>query len=152
MNHSIATTSPRLLLVDDNPAIHQDFQKILGRKTEVVSELSQVEEALFEKPQSVVGCVSFRLDSAHQGQEALAMVEKALEANDPYSLVFMDIRMPPGWDGIETVERIWKVASDLQVVLCSAYSDYSWDDLIRRFGHTDNLPCSSLVLPVNAGS
>ena len=139
MSTTNSSNNPRLLLVDDNAAIHQDFRKILGGSSSENSEFQDLEEALFEKPKSVVGRVSFRLDSAYQGQEALALVQQSLAANDPYALVFMDIRMPPGWDGVETIERIWQVCPDLQIVLCSAYSDYTWDDLIQRFGHTDNL-------------
>ena len=139
MTSTESTHSPRLLLVDDNAAIHQDFRKILGGAAAENSQFHELEEALFEKPQPVIGRIAFRLDSAYQGQEALALVQKAIADNDPYTLVFMDIRMPPGWDGVETIERIWQICADLQVVLCSAYSDYTWDDLIRKFGHTDNL-------------
>jgi two-component system cell cycle sensor histidine kinase/response regulator CckA len=139
MSSTPSNTAPRVLVVDDNAAIHQDFRKILNGPASENSPLHDLEATLFEKPKSVIGRVSFRLDSAYQGQEALALVQQAIAANDPYVLVFMDIRMPPGWDGVETIERIWQVCPDLQVVLCSAYSDYTWDDLIRRFGHTDNL-------------
>ncbi|MEK7780376.1 MAG: GGDEF domain-containing response regulator, partial [Verrucomicrobiota bacterium] len=89
-------TSPRLLLVDDNAAIHQDFRKILSGPVADDSQFNEIEAALFENPKPVIGRVSFRLDSAYQGQEALAMVQKAIADNDPYTLVFMDIRMPPG--------------------------------------------------------
>jgi PAS domain S-box-containing protein len=139
MSNPPTNLAPRVLLVDDNAAIHQDFRKILSGPAAENSSLHEFEEALFEKPKTVVGRVTFRLDSAYQGQEALALVQQAIAAKDPYVLVFMDIRMPPGWDGVETIERIWQVCPDLQMVLCSAYSDYTWDDLIRRFGHTDNL-------------
>jgi two-component system cell cycle sensor histidine kinase/response regulator CckA len=139
MSSTPSNTAPRVLVVDDNAAIHQDFRKILSGPASENSPLHDLEATLFEKPKSVIGRVSFRLDSAYQGQEALALVQQAIAANDPYVLVFMDIRMPPGWDGVETIERIWQVCPDLQMVLCSAYSDYTWDDLIRRFGHTDNL-------------
>ncbi|HEV2331054.1 MAG TPA: ATP-binding protein, partial [Verrucomicrobiae bacterium] len=47
--------------------------------------------------------------------------------------------MPPGWDGVETIDRLWKVYPPIQAVVCTAYSDYSWHDIIGRFGHTDNL-------------
>lgn len=131
--------APRLLLVDDNAAIHEDFKKILATPAKAVSELEDFEADIFEKPKNLIERLAFRLDSAFQGQEALALVEKSLADNDPYVLAFMDIRMPPGWDGVETIERIWKVCPELQMVICSAYSDYTWEDLIRRFGHTDNL-------------
>jgi PAS domain S-box-containing protein len=139
MNGLSPKKSPRLLLVDDNAAIHEDFKKILATPAQANSALDDFEAALFEKPRNVIERVSFRLDSAFQGQEALALVEKSLVDNDPYALAFMDIRMPPGWDGVETIERIWKICPELQMVICSAYSDYTWEDLISRFGHTDNL-------------
>ncbi|MGC3959031.1 MAG: ATP-binding protein [Verrucomicrobiota bacterium] len=139
MSRSLPPKTPRLLLVDDNAAIHQDFKKILATPAQAASELEDFEAALFQKPKSLIERVSFRMDSAFQGQEALALVQQSLAANDPYTLAFMDIRMPPGWDGVETIERIWQICPDLQMVICSAYSDYTWEDLIQRFGHTDNL-------------
>ncbi len=135
---TITTAAPRILVIDDNPAIHDDFRKILGGRAASGTPLGQVEAELFGEPAKAER-VSFRIDSASQGQEGLALVEQAVQANDPYSLAFVDIRMPPGWDGVETIERIWRVSPDLQAVICTAYSDYSWDDIIGRFGHTDNL-------------
>jgi len=81
----------------------------------------------------------FDIDSAYQGQEGLALVEKSLIEQRPYSMAFVDVRMPPGWDGIETIQHIWKCHPDLQVVICTAYSDHSWDEIIRRLGKSDSL-------------
>ena len=61
------------------------------------------------------------------------------QENDPYVLAFVDIRMPPGWDGVETLEHLWECWPELQAVICTAYSDYSWDDMTRRLGQTDSL-------------
>jgi len=47
------------------------------------------------------------------------------------------VRMPPGWDGIETISRLWEVDPDLQVVICTAYSDYSWEETLEKLGHAD---------------
>jgi two-component system, cell cycle sensor histidine kinase and response regulator CckA len=129
----------RLLIIDDNPAIHEDFRKILGAPTSAAERLDDVEAALFGEAAATPGRAEFRIDSAHQGKEALALVQQAVAAGDPYALAFVDVRMPPGWDGIETLEHIWKVAPELQAVICTAYSDYSWDDITRRFGSIDNL-------------
>src|ERR1051326_1170424 len=49
------------------------------------------------------------------------------------------MRMPPGWDGIETIEKIWKKDPSLEIVICTAYSDHSWADVLRRLGRTDRL-------------
>jgi PAS domain S-box-containing protein len=130
---------PRILIVDDNPAIHEDFGKILGAKSDAQARLEDVEAALFGEGSGGADRDGFRIESAHQGKEALELVQKALDDGDPYVMAFIDVRMPPGWDGIETTERIWQRCPELQVVICTAYSDYSWDDMTRRLGHTDNL-------------
>jgi two-component system, cell cycle sensor histidine kinase and response regulator CckA len=139
MNTANPHFAPRILVIDDNVAIHEDFQKILGGKSAPVSRLNRVEEELFGAPAKSAPRVPFRIDCASQGQEALMLLERSLAANDPYALAFVDIRMPPGLDGIETIERMWQICPDLQAVICTAYSDYSWDEIINRFGHTDNL-------------
>ncbi len=139
MNLTPSESSPRILIVDDNPAIHEDFRKILGVKSESQSKLEDVEAALFGSAGSASDRRGFRIESAHQGKEALEQVQRALEQGDPFVMAFVDVRMPPGWDGIETLERIWQCSPELQAVICTAYSDYSWDDMTRRLGRTDNL-------------
>jgi len=129
----------RILIVDDNPAIHDDFRKILGAKTAAQSHLENVESALFGVAELSPDRVNFRIDSAFQGQEAFELVKKSVAEGDPYVLAFVDVRMPPGWDGIETLENIWKCAPEIQAVVCTAYSDYSWDEMTQRLGQTDNL-------------
>jgi len=130
--------APRVLVVDDNTAIHDDFRKILCA---VNPEVGQLENELFAETTKtkVVERIPFRLDVASQGQEGLSHVERAIQDNDPYTLAFVDVRMPPGWDGLETIERIWRICPEMQIVICSAYSDFSWDEIIARFGYTDNL-------------
>ena len=81
----------------------------------------------------------FEIDSAFQGEEGLEKMLAAKEADRPYALAFVDVRMPPGWDGIETIRRLWEADSDLQVVVCTAYSDYSWDETIQKLGQSDRL-------------
>jgi PAS domain S-box-containing protein len=132
-------SEPRILIVDDNPAIHEDFRKILGGRSESQAHLDHIEARIFGGSSDTIERPGIRIDSAHQGQEALAMIQKALQEGDPYVLAFVDVRMPPGWDGIETLERIWQCAPEMQAVICTAYSDYSWDDMTRRLGQTDNL-------------
>ena len=139
MNTPSTNSTPRILVVDDNTAIHEDFQKILGGRPSPASRLDNVAAELFGEPKRVAERMSFRLDCASQGQEALILVERSLQAKDPYALAFVDIRMPPGLDGVETIQRIWEICPDMQAVICTAYSDYSWDEIIGRFGHADNL-------------
>src|ERR1700728_3428074 len=129
----------RILIVDDNRAIHEDFRKILlGR--EVDENLQELEATLFGRVVSAVDTPGvFQLESAYQGAEALALVQRSHDDHRPYSVAFVDMRMPPGWDGLETIEHLWDVDPEIQIVICSAYSDYDWQDLIRRLGRSDKL-------------
>lgn len=132
----------RILVIDDNRAIHEDYRKILELKAKN-SELDEL-EALFLGGQKTEGCgisvdtqtngcQKFAVDSAYQGEEGLALVKKSIEVNDPYAVVFVDMRMPPGWDGLQTIEHIWQVDPEVQIVICTAFSDHSWDEITKRF-------------------
>jgi DNA-binding LytR/AlgR family response regulator len=126
----------RVLIVDDNRAIHGDFQKILAPGK--ISDKGQaMEEALFGAPTDRRNPIRFELDSAYQGQEAREKVERAVAEGKPYAVAFVDIRMPPGWDGVETTARIWEVDPEIHVVICTAYSDYSWDKMGDKLWHSD---------------
>ena len=128
----------RLLVVDDLPAIHEDFRKILAGPG-VPTATRTAAAALFDDEPPASSTVEFALDFALQGQEALTMVRAAVAAGSPYALAFVDVRMPPGWNGIETVRHLWTADPALQVVLCTAYSDFSWAETTRELGHTDSL-------------
>jgi PAS domain S-box-containing protein len=66
-------------------------------------------------------------------------VQAKVAEGQPYALAFVDVRMPPGWDGVETIKQLWQVDPNLQVVICTAYSDYSWTDIYAKLGHSDSL-------------
>jgi two-component system sensor histidine kinase/response regulator len=136
----IASLPPnlRILIVDDNAAIHGDFRKILCPGAEPEAGLDALEAALFEHAQPRHRAPDFQLDSAYQGQEALTMVRGALADRRPYAMAFVDVRMPPGWDGMETIARLWEVDPQLQIVVCTAYVDYSWEELRARVSQPDN--------------
>ena len=128
----------RILLIDDTPSIHDDFRKILMPAVDSDQALDDMESALFgstAKTQTPV----FELHSAYGGEEGLQLLITAMAQQQPYALAFVDMRMPQGWDGAKTIEELWKVAPDLQVVVCTAYSDYSWDDLLERLNGHDRL-------------
>jgi two-component system cell cycle sensor histidine kinase/response regulator CckA len=124
-------TNHRILVVDDNQAIHADFRKILSLDAKV--EAFEDEEAkVFGREAAKPQRVPFELDFAFQGQEALTLVQAAVAAGRRYAMVFMDVRMPPGWDGLETTLKLWECDPDLQMVICTAYSDYSWDEMSAK--------------------
>jgi diguanylate cyclase (GGDEF)-like protein len=127
------------LIVDDNRAIHEDFRKIL-LNPEADDALQALDAALFSNGNAAsIPPVEFRVDSAYQGREALALVERSIRDGRPYSVAFIDMRMPPGWNGLETIERLWAVDPKLQMVICSAYSDNDWTHVFERLGRSDKL-------------
>jgi PAS domain S-box-containing protein len=129
----------RILIIDDNPAIHEDFRKILSPASSGRPAVNRLAAALFNEAQPAAPTMNFELDSAYQGQEGLEMVKKALAEDRPYAMAFVDVRMPPGWDGVETIAHIWAVCPQLQIVVCTAYSDYSWEEFQAKVGQPDNL-------------
>jgi len=133
-----AVKKRRILIIDDQEAIHDDYRKIICAAKQRNSALSEVESELFGDVQAEAAPDDlYDVDSAYQGQDAVALVEKSLAAGKPYAVAFVDIRMPPGWDGIQTVREIWAIDPEILIVLCSAYSDYSWEDIVRELGRTD---------------
>jgi diguanylate cyclase (GGDEF)-like protein len=131
----------RILIIDDNAAIHLDFRKVLGAQAEHAAQaaLDVLEANLFGETAVAAVRPNFEIDSAHQGQEGVAMVGQALAEGRPYAMAFVDMRMPPGWDGLKTIEHLWATDPDVQVVICSAHTDYDWTEVVERLGHSDKL-------------
>ncbi|MCW8407826.1 EAL domain-containing protein [Legionella sp. PATHC035] len=136
----------QIMIIDDNPSIHQDFIKVLSASN-TRSELNHLDKQLFDDEASsanpydpeIEGFLpKFIFTSACQGQEAINKIQEDLKEGIHYALAFVDIRMPPGWDGIETIKHMWKIDPDIQVVICTAYSDYSWEETVKKLGMGDN--------------
>lgn len=131
----------RVLIVDDNAEIHQDIRRVLETRKKDDEGLTDLEADIFdeEEDDTTSGGTELELDSAYQGQEGLELVKKSLDEGRPYAMAFVDMRMPPGWDGLETVQHIWEVDSKIEVVICTAFSDNPWDEVISTIGHNDKL-------------
>ena len=145
MESSSEVDNRRILIVDDNAAIHEDFTKILPNQPEELDSFDDLEKGLFGDMEDYDAAPSgpdpayYELSHAYQGEEAFKLVEKAESENKPFSLIFMDVRMPPGWDGIETIKKIWERWPEIEMVICTAYSDYSWEKILQKVGTTDQL-------------
>jgi two-component system NtrC family sensor kinase len=133
-------TPTKVLVVDDNHAIHADFSKILTRSPAPLG-LDNLERRALGgmSPSAHLEFPVYEIESAFQGAEAFARVQTAVSSDRHYALAFVDMRMPPGWDGLQTIERLWSVDPSLQVVICSAYSDYDWDEVLGRLNRPDKL-------------
>ena len=139
MTTSLFPKNSRILVIDDNQAIHADFKKILQQSDPLSAGFDAAGAELFGETSAPAVSVSFEVDSAHSGEEGLALVQAALAKGRPYALAFVDVRMAPGWNGIETTAHICKHDPDIQIVICTAYSDYSWEEMIQKLGQSDRL-------------
>src|ERR1700737_4831715 len=129
----------RILVIDDNRAIHEDIRKILITSSSLRDDLDQDEAALFGDTTVKFRLPIFEIDSAYQGRKVVDLIKKSLLEDRPYALAFVDVRMPPGLDGIETIRRIWEKYPDLQIVICTAFSDYSWEEMLKTLGYSDRM-------------
>jgi len=141
MNNGEKKMIHRILVIDDNPSIHRDFETILlENKDKDSTEMDTLRAELFGRSaHKSTPKNKYELDFASQGKEGHEKIKQALSQNLPYELAFVDMRMPPGWDGLETIEQIWKTDPNVQVVICTAYSDYSWEEISQRLGRSENL-------------
>jgi two-component system chemotaxis sensor kinase CheA len=144
-----ASDHQRILIVDDTLSIHRDFARILGSQPTDDS-IDELEALLLSDPRKPAAeatpATTFELSFASQGQQALALVSAGLAAGTRFALAFVDMRMPPGWNGLETIEQLWNADPDLQVVICSAYSDHSWKDIREQLGRRGGLWQNGLLI------
>jgi len=140
IREALCISNRRILVIDDNEAIHRDFRKVLGEEDSVAGQ-----EALDVLESELLGATVrqqmpvFEVDSAFQGEEGVHMAETALRDGRPYAVAFVDMRMPPGWDGLKTIEHLWNADPGVQVVICSAHTDYEWNEVMERLNHSDKL-------------
>ena len=128
----------RILIVDDNPDIHRDIEKCLAGPAKPGA-LQALEREMFGSGASESAHPVYEIVSAHQGEQGVAACAQALREDRRFSAAFVDMRMPPGIDGLETIERLWKLDPGLQVILCTAFSDYSWKQISGRLGRRDDM-------------
>jgi predicted signal transduction protein with EAL and GGDEF domain len=138
LRNTCVETNRRVLVVDDNPAIHEDISKSLAATGAGLQELDALEASLFGTGPAQADA-GFEITSAFQGAEALAMVTAARAEGRPFALAFVDVRMPPGMDGVETTARLLEADPELNVVICSAYSDHSWEEMAARVCSADRV-------------
>jgi diguanylate cyclase (GGDEF)-like protein len=141
MNTDPQNFNRRILVIDDTESIHEDFRKVLCESADLAPGLDDAEAELFGSrptPRKLPS-VKFELSFAHQGEEGVRLAQQARDTGAPFALVFVDMRMPPGWDGLRTIEELWKTDPDVQTVICTAFSDHSWDEISDRLGQSDRL-------------
>lgn len=137
MNDPMQEKNRKILIIDDNEAIHNDFDKILSEEVNSKSEMKDLMLAVLGEESSTKTEEPYELQHAYQGRDGFELVKESCQEGFPFALAFVDIRMPPGWDGIETIQHIWEVDPNIEIVICTAYSDYRWEEVNKKLKHHD---------------
>lgn len=128
----------RILAVDDNDKIISLYQEILMPKQN--SQINDLASCLFDfAPSEPADRTIYTVETAKSGQEAIDMLSYHKDQTKTFDMVFMDIRMPPGMDGVETVTRLWAIDPGLHVAICTAFSDYLHEEISNRLPKADQL-------------
>lgn len=128
-----------LLIIDDNHSLHRDYQAVLcpDQRGEGETKLDELEELLLGDSSTSSNRRrerNFNIQSTYQGEEAYDLVLRHLAKGIRYPLAFVDMRMPPGWDGLETIKKLRQADPDMLFVIVTAYSDYSEEEIEEELG------------------
>ncbi|HBC88052.1 MAG TPA: hypothetical protein DCZ94_13970 [Lentisphaeria bacterium] len=137
----------RILIVDDQQDLREQLAKLLlrsGKKNETLSLVQQMRSKLLGESPDVLeeGASeeqSYVVDTAEQGEIALEMVKKSLTKEEPYAVMFLDMRMPPGWDGLKTAKAIRDVDKNIEIVIMTAYADHDQKQIADTVGTPEKL-------------
>ena len=128
-------SNKRILFVDNQRSIHDDYRTILNPQDTTGEALGDDEAFLFGgETTTKTSPEAYELESAYQGHEAVELVQQSVANNQNFAMAFVDVRMPPGMDGIQTIAEMWRIDPRIQVVICTAFSDYPWDTIRCRLG------------------
>ena len=123
----------KVLSIDDEQSVHDTYRAILC-EDELGTELDDLFDVISSQKKTDSSEMRYHLDNELSGQAGFQRVEQALEAGDPYVVGFIDMRMPPGWDGLKTAEMIRQIDPDVRIILITAYADYELSEIRERIG------------------
>jgi len=130
----------RILVVDDEPKILDELKKVLAPNEVVDQELKELEGRLFgQSAQDGSPKHTYEVHCCLQGDDALQAVQDALDNGKPFAVAFLDVRMPPGPDGVWTAEHIRRIDPNIQIVMMTGYSDFDTSEIVHRVPPEDKL-------------
>lgn len=135
---------PRLLVVDDDLGVIAAYRLVLEKVTDRRAAQSMfgidaLETELFGPKAAQEPQQEWRITFLDQGIDAVKAVQWAVDDGDPFSAIFLDVRMPPGIDGYEAAERIRKLDPSVHIVIVTGYSDYTYEDFLEIAGPPSQL-------------
>ena len=124
----------RVLIADDDEQILECYQGAFGRSevTSTMATLDSLEADLFDPKTDLKETPEFDVVSCSQGEDAITLAEQAAQEDHPFDVVILDVRMPPGIDGVEAGTRIRKLDPNVEIVFVTGFSDISREELAKR--------------------
>ncbi len=138
---ALLMNNDRVLIIDDDPEIQNAYRAILAPGDEGENTFGNQLNLLMGQTQNdeITAPLQFTLDFASQGPEGVDKAASACETNNPFAVAFIDIRMPPGFDGMETAARIRRIDANIEIVIVTAYSDRSREEIVQTVGAPEKL-------------
>lgn len=141
---TISDLIPRILVVDDDRRVIDSYRMVFGGgqlADREEAELDVMFDDLFDTADATGAAPKAGplVTYCQQGLDAVRAVEEAMARGERYGVAFIDIRMPPGIDGVETAHRIRSIDPDLYIVIVTAYSDYHPNDIAAAIRPADKL-------------
>jgi signal transduction histidine kinase/DNA-binding NarL/FixJ family response regulator len=144
------TINTRVLIIDDEEIVRDNIEEILIPKripqNELISNASSILFGEIEVDEKIINSSSngnipsFLVDKATNGMEGVEMIKTSIKENNPYAVIFLDMRMP-GWDGLETATHIREVDTKVEIIIVTAYSDRSIEEIVEKLGQNVGYHC-----------
>ncbi len=130
----------KILIIDDDRSIHEDFLKVLNplqnSQENVINDLS---ERIFSNSTQRSVFPHYEIHSVFGGKQAIEIVKKSVLENSPFALMFVDVKMGDDMDGIATIQALRKIDSNIETVICSAYAAYTLEEIVSKIPRPDKL-------------
>jgi len=127
-----STNTNRVLVVDDDQLLIDEYLRCFGTDFEpdlAITTLTDLEKVLFGEETDERGAARFEVDARSQGDAAIKAVLDACKTGNPYAIVFIDVRLPPGMDGIEAAKKIREIDPNINIVVVTGSLGTGQEDL-----------------------
>ena len=124
----------RLLAIDDDSKVLDAYNALFQPGSNWMDALAMLAGGEPKRGEDEDEEFEFQLECQLSGKLGVESLRKALEEQNPFSVVFLDMRMPNGWSGLETAREIRKLDENIRIVLVSAYTDYSLKEIRAEIG------------------
>ena len=134
MNTQANAESIRVLIADDDEHILDCYREAFGESepNEYVDTLNALDAELFDQEDDAGDVPTFEVVACSQGEDAISLAREAANDGHPFDVVILDVRMPPGLDGVEAGSQIREIDPDVEIVFVTGFSDVPRDELERR--------------------